>query len=272
MKTKGILKKTAVIEIAVCVIFMSLILLGIFGKLDSLILLEDKYPLYWKYLSDGKSILREIDEEELVADYGYISTHNAIDEDKLVNTEILGVKIESTNGEVLISGVAEENIWPRLVSDDLELEEGLYYYSIGNGKKDLYVYLEEMKGISSRIVCDTEETFFCVESSNAAKYQIKTSISRSDRVDSIMLRPVITRISDNIDLDDAIRTVRIWNVPSIVRGEISDIEYEIFDRQQKYTGGDFKWNSLVFSDSTGIQYIDGEKRMGMVDSFGRIAE
>lgn len=249
------------LALSVVLILLSVLFLNnekVVEAADERILLENRHPGYWNYLSPGHGKTIDIPPAD---------SENLLISD-IKNQTINGITIiVNEDRSLTLSGTDTSEVGFNLVLGNVFLPDGEYYISDGidiHGA-NMYVWSNEL----SQSVAYGSSASFNIDNS-ASTYQCGIHIDSEAMFNNVTIYPMISKAGDSqygpYSTSETCTKALVFEMD---KNAISADDMRVFQKSiNQYEG--YNWITIKYPDGTGIQWKDGIKTEGFPDIWGRI--
>ncbi len=244
-------------------------------KVDKLLLMEGRHPELIDLFGDC-NIVKSVKRIDVLDELKECSCKeidlllpNILDYYLIENTEIDGINISVKDDYIELDGYAINDIWPNANSSLICLNSGKYYISAGFFHPDVYTYFSGWEnntcyqlssGLGSTIITIEDEPF-------PQGYGIVMFIKQGALIHKSIVEPRISRI-ENLKVCE--KKVFVIPINKKKWENLSVAEKKIIENTIEHYGNNTLWNSIMFDDNTGIQFVDGNRIVGSMNIFGDV--
>ena len=272
------------------IIFLIIIMLSTWfvssaQMIDTIVLQERKYPIYYNYLSPGSANVYYVDPN-------CIDTSNKL-LNRVQSRNVNGVTIyANSDGSITISGNATQDIYYHITPSGWELPDGIYILtdevSPDTAMLDHSNYRIYFEGFfedkSHEILAGTdkpESLTFELKSEKYASIDVCLFVGAGYH-EEFTIYPAIRSSTESSSFKSAVLTSQIDGTKPFQVFAINRAVYESLSEDEERVminnliteyQGEYLWTSVVFDDGRGIQYIESDSEQihkGMADYWGMI--
>lgn len=194
---------------------------------DNLVLLENRHPGYWKYLSPDK--MTEVATIPGFEDIALKRTTSGNVMSDFTTGNISGISITEKDGIINFKGRATEDTWPNINGkiNAQDIANGTYFISLGEHKlpESIDSYIEGYKDGKQQIIAGLKsDKWIYFDSTQYDFYKITIGIRNGEYI-NFSLTPKLIKISDQDLTSKDLVHMAVWkNVPV----EIPNREKKLF--------------------------------------------